>query len=204
MSSKVRALFCLVTLVAAAGVFSFIRKQFLSYQSTYEYSLARIDERNGGQSLIGQQFPLDQLTDQHTNLLSAKPLHNLTVIAVVDPDCPACEIAIDQIREVKNISEANGIGFNCVAFSLINEHERLVDYCTLLGTSTPAFALKPDANLTHSGFATLVVPSFLLLSRSGTIMNVFPGTDASDEVRKLMVKSMMAEVLAVDPSQIRP
>lgn len=117
------------------------------------------------------------------------------MIAVVDPHCPACKAAESEMSGVNNRLTNAGIPYFIMILGSTNSASEYFAYADSLNLSSKAFIWRTDESQPPPSLHEMVIPSHLLLSRDGVVVDKWPGTHQDPVVRQRMMNQITADAL---------
>lgn len=145
---------------------------------------------------IGEKIDLKMLKAADGSGITTLSGKQPVMLVSLNPACSMCAVARDQMRLVREALVVAGIQYYPVCFSPIDSQRNFFDYSKSLGLKEPAFEWQ---GTTSPGQAILdmTVPSHLLVNHDGTVIQVWPGSNADREVRQRMATQIVNDTLVI-------
>jgi hypothetical protein len=145
----------------------------------------------------GSRINLARLKTRDGEVLANVVGKPLTMLVTVDPECGACKVAANEMRDVQNRVEPLGSDYYPVSVTAaVTSPQSLADfygYTDSFGFNSPGFLWANDEESPPEALFTMVIPSHLLIDRNGVIARKWPGTDHSQRLRKRMAYQIVAD-----------
>lgn len=180
-------IFCVWWLVTPKKISyeNYFLKQGFNFQSMR-------DESEGTGPKIGETIDLTKIYDLHGNRLSDSVKGKLLIIAVVDPDCPACESAQSDLHIIENESNKLGLEYFAVSFSSKYSSNEFSTYSKKIAFHSN-FLIWKDETPAPNALLHIVTPSHIMVDDKGKVIYVWLGTSKDEGVRKRMRDQIIAD-----------
>lgn len=145
---------------------------------------------------IGERIDLKMLKAADGSAIATVSGKQPVMLVSINPACSMCTVARDQMRLVREALVVAGIQYYPVCFSPIDSQRNFFDYSKALGLKEPAFEWQ---GTTSPGSAVLdmTVPSHLFVDYDGTVIQVWPGSNADQEVRQRMATQIVNDTMVI-------
>ena len=161
----------------------------------FDFSARREGPASG--PLIGDRIDLAIPKERNGRTLAeAVRGSSFCMIAIVDPHCAACKAATGQMRGIDRRLRKPGVPYFVLMLSDSSDTASYFQYASSLGVgSSEAFVWSMLEAQAPSSLSQMVVPSHLLLSKDGIVVNKWPGTHQDPVVRQQMVNQITTDVI---------
>lgn len=116
----------------------------------------------------GTQLNLARLKTRDGEVLANVISKPLTMLVTVDPDCGACKVASDEMRDVQSRVEPLGMSVTATVTSPQASAD-FFSYTDSFGFNSPGFLWAKDEEKPPEALFTMVVPSHILIDRNGVV-----------------------------------
>ena len=120
----------------------------------------------------------------------------LIMIALVDPHCPACKAAAEELNGISNRLERSGIPYFRLMLTRDKEGLAINPTDPSLESSKSFFVWRTDLRQAPPSLDDMVVPSHLLIRNDGVVIDKWPGTHRNSLIRERMANQITTEALA--------
>ncbi|MFN0140265.1 MAG: hypothetical protein ACKVQW_09285 [Pyrinomonadaceae bacterium] len=186
----------IVTIIVVATGVQFLRDSAespVAILSSFDFGPLRGEENPGRGAQPGELIDIRHLTDKNGQNLADYSRADLTLLAVIDPECWATSTAVDHILDVERGAREIGVDYFLVSFTYDESSSRFWEVAQRISPNTIPFLWDQNERPPES-LITMVVPSFLVVDRSGTILQTFPGTNVNADTRAKMASRTIEEV----------
>lgn len=161
----------------------------------FDFSARREGPASG--PLIGERIDLAIPKERNGRPLGeAARGSSFCMIAIIDPHCAACKVATTQMRGIERRLRTPGIPYFVVMLSDSSDSASYFQYASSLGvSSSETFVWDMLEAPVPSSLSQMIVPSHLLLSKDGIVVNKWPGTHQDPAVRQRMVNQITTDVM---------
>jgi hypothetical protein len=147
----------------------------------------------------GKRINLTRLRNRNGEALTNLVNTRLIMLVTVDPECGACRVAADEMRDIQRRLKPLGIKYYAISVTAPITSSRspadFFSYTDSLGLNAPGFLWANNEEKPDEALFTMVLPSHLLLDSTGAILHKWPGTDQSPQVRRSMANQIVADTL---------
>jgi peroxiredoxin len=144
---------------------------------------------------IGEKIAVQFYKDKVGNSLLDSINSDIVVLATVDENCRFSRLSMDQMEYIQTTAKSNGIDYLLVSFNLKISPTEFFDFAQSLNSSTKSFAWFGNESEMLASLPKMIVPSHLIINKTGEILRVFPGTDVEKQTRDRMANQIVAEML---------
>ena len=148
----------------------------------------------GSGPALGTQIDLSGYKTRDGSNLKDAIKGRSAMLFVVDPQCPACQAASDQLAGIKERLAHMGVTTFIVMFSKTENAANAFSYAESLAIGSEAFVRPKDDTVKTDSVFRMVVPSQILIDKEGTVINKWPGTSPDPVVRKKIVNQIVSDV----------
>ena len=145
---------------------------------------------------IGEQIDLKPLKDNAGMSLSSTIGGRLSMLVLVDPQCGACRVASDQMRIVRDTVVNAGVQYYLVSVTSSDPSDDFFKYTDSLNLDSRSYLLRMNEGSPSQQLYGMVLPSHILIDRTGRIIRKWPGTSTSKSVRLHMANQIASDTLA--------
>ena len=117
---------------------------------------------------------------------------SLAMVVFVDPHCTACTNSKDSFRSLRERVAEPGIAYYVLMLAE-GDRQSLFAYADSLKLGAEAFVWSSDAGTPPPSLGTMALPSHLLITSEGLIVNKWLGTPQSAGMSESMVNQITAE-----------
>ncbi len=151
----------------------------------FDFNTLRSSNKEWGGPDIGETVDMNRLKGHDGETLASIIGDRPAMLVVVDPRCSMCKVAADQMNYVRNQLLPMRVAYYVTDFSPVdrNFYQR---YATGLVDGVPAFLWSQDEVTPPQSLLKIVQPSHILIDHSGTVLRVWPGSNATKTVRDRM------------------
>jgi len=146
---------------------------------------------------IGETIDLRSVKDRNGRTLAeAIKVKSLAMVVVVNPNCGACTTAKDSLRSLRERAEKAGFVYYVLMIPDGSDTQKYFAFADSLNLKAESFVwstadAKPPASL-----VTMTVPSHLLLTNEGLVVDKWLGIDKSASIQQATVNRIVAEAVA--------
>lgn len=144
---------------------------------------------------IGEKIDLSRLKTKEGRTLARVVDKGPIVLVSVNPACPMCRKATDEMNDLREKLTGMKLGYYVVCFESETPHFDFFKYSASLNVNAPSFLWNADGGPPPSSLFKMTNPSHLLLDSDGTVIRVWPGSYADKEVRDRMARQIIADTL---------
>jgi len=186
---------CVIMFSVTAVVTAFLARWTggRSNRSGYNFQSAENEPSSGPR--VGERIAVREFKSFAGKTLADEiKSHPLTIAVLVDPGCSACAASKDQIFAVRD-AIANSTIYYCVLM-LPNDvaSTQHLEFANSLELQDRAYFASAREK-SNAAWATMVIPSHLLLDANGTILQKWPGTNRNRSVRESMANQIVSDAL---------
>jgi hypothetical protein len=168
-STRAIAIVCVVTFLLSVSVTSAIvrwkHRHELSTQG-FDFSDRLNDESSGPR--VGEIIDLTVPRREDGRTLSDLARNSrFLIVAVVDPECPACKATERQMSDIGERLSSYNIPYCLLMLNRRTSASEYLEYARSLGLDSTAFVWRNDKTSPPKALAEMVIPSHLLLDRNG-------------------------------------
>lgn len=145
---------------------------------------------------IGEKIDLTMLKARDGSPMAQLVGKQLIMLASINPACRMCKIGKDQLFFIRNKIAPLGIKYYPVCFDPVESHN-FFDYSNSIGLTEPAFEWR-GVNRPSRSLLDMNIPSHLLVDHNGTVLGVWPGSYAEQEVRQRMGSQIVEDTLIIN------
>jgi hypothetical protein len=113
------------------------------------------------------------------------------MLVLVDPKCALCRESADSIQRISAALRDMDCNYYAVSFNTKISPSKLDAYMDSLGVHNKVFTWSPQSAPLDS-FAQMVTPSHLLINADGAILETWPGSSWSRQLRQEMAEQIIA------------
>lgn len=190
---------CVAAFAFAMGAASYLTGGFREIDANttegFDFSFARDEKLDWVGPKVGERISLARLKTQDGDTLASMTGSNLVMVVMVDPDCGACRVAADEMRDVRNRIARAGINYYPASVTARQSPSQFVEYTKSLRIREPALLWQIQEEAPPESLFTMVLPSHLLLDSTGVIVRKWPGTDHSQAIRRRMANQIVADTV---------
>lgn len=166
------------------GFISYKRSHQTSVFFTQGFDFYGIKDETLDHPKIGENIQLINLSDIQGNYFQKSNDRRLILLAVLDPKCMACAVSGDLIENIRKYCDRFQIDYRAMVLVPIDKTVDQRKYAKNFGFQD-LYHWNEDKDL-PSSLAQLVTPNHILVDNMGTVIHVWPGTNNSENVRKVM------------------
>jgi hypothetical protein len=166
-------------------------------------SLVQLQEQSFVQAQLQTQSPSGPATGDTLNLEAFRSRsgaslarsikgRSLAMVVFVDPNCTACTNSRDSFRSLRERVAEPGIAYYVLMLAE-GDRQSLFAYADSLKLDAEAFVWSTDAGKLPASLGTMALPSHLLITTEGLIVNKWLGTPQSTSMSESMVNQTTAE-----------
>lgn len=148
----------------------------------------------GSGPALGTQMDLSRYRTRNGSSLKDALNGRPALLFVVDPQCPACQAASDQLTGIREGLSVAGVATVIVMFSKTENAANAFSYAESLVIGSEAFVSPIDETVKTDSVFRMVVPSQILVDKEGTVINKWPGTSPDPVARKKIVNQIVSDV----------
>jgi hypothetical protein len=142
---------------------------------------------------VGEKVDLTRLRAKDGTPLAGMAGKRPVMIAAVNPGCPMCRVAVDEMIHLRAKLAAMGIDYYTVSFSRVDSRPAFFDYAASLKVGAPSFLWDAGAGAPPEALVVMGTPSHLLLNPDGTVIRVWPGSHQDVSLRQRMARQIIAD-----------
>lgn len=147
---------------------------------------------------IGKKIDLSKLKNQENITLSSNAKNNLIMIVHADPLCKMSQVTVENMKNLQAEAINNNIDYVLVSFHPEQSSKQLSSYfVNKFGLKVDTYTVEPSNDDIFLSLKNLVSPTHLLVTKSGTILNKFPGSSYVKEDRDEMMEEIRGKMLDV-------
>jgi hypothetical protein len=189
------SLCCSLFFFVSLGVKSFLSKPVGNgnYKSgTFDFNMLRSPKVPWSGPRPGVKIDLAGFVNSdHQRLANVVGMKQPFMLVLVDPKCGLCKESVDSIKRISAALRDMDCNYFAVSFNPNVSPSNLDAYMDLLGVHSKAFTWSPQSAPLDS-FAQMVTPSHLLISANGAILETWPGSSWSRQLRQEMAEQIIA------------
>jgi hypothetical protein len=189
------SLCCVLFLIVSLGVKSLLSKQGGNKHykpGTFDFSTLRSTKIPWSGPHPGAKLDLSGFVNSdNRQLANVAGMEQPFMLVLVDPRCALCRESADSIRRISTALREMGCNYYAVSFNPNASPSKINAYMGSLGIHGKAFAWSRQS-VPLDSFAQMVTPSHLLLSADGTILETWPGSSWSRQLRQEMAEQIIA------------
>lgn len=153
-----------------------------------------VEEESWAGPKIGRTIDLTRLKDRDGTPLLAAGEHEFLMVAIVDPECAAAKAASDQLTGVREGITKEGVPYYPISVIASTSETDFFTYADSLNLGK-AYLWRKSEPEPPAELYSMVVPSHLLLTKDGTVVRKWPGTNPSKAIRARMVNQIVSDTL---------
>jgi hypothetical protein len=146
---------------------------------------------------VGERIDLSLLRTSSGSRLSDAIGEEPAILVSINPACPMCKTAIDEMQYIREHVLPLGFHYYAVSFTSLESANNFEDYAKSLGFDPPAFEWAKGAALPSALITNMTAPSHLLVDRNGIVIRVWPGSYSEPEVRQRMGHQIVEDALLI-------
>lgn len=170
-------------------------KPALFLKQGFDFRALRSEDQPWTGPEIGEKIDLKMLKAADGSAIATLVGKQPVMLVSINPSCYMCSVAKDQMRLVREALVAADIQYYPVCFSPDSKHNSF-DYSRSLGFKGPAFEWQ-GATEPAPSIINMTVPSHMLVDQDGTVIQVWPGSNAEEEVRQRMSTQIVNDTLVI-------
>ncbi|MDT5122936.1 MAG: hypothetical protein QOC96_2418 [Acidobacteriota bacterium] len=148
---------------------------------------------------IGEKIDLTRLRTKDGKTLASMIGQRPVMVVSVNPDCPMCATARDEMIHLHNKLAAMNINYYLICFAPQTSPSDFFKYTDSLNVGAPSFLWNSEAGAPSESLFKMTSPSHLLLNTDGTVIRVWPGSYKEMSVRQRMAQQIIADTaVAID------
>ncbi len=121
----------------------------------------------------------------------------VSMLVLVDPDCGATSAASDQLRVVHDSMRKVGVHYYLVSVTSSAPPAEFFTYTRSLASDASSYLWAQNEAVPSPKLYSMVLPSHILIDQTGTIIHKWPGTSASEDVRRKMADEISSDTRSV-------
>lgn len=180
----------LISRIRAKDIAAANKKIFLT--EGYDFRQKRLLNPDLSEPQIGSQINISDLQTSRREKLSTLVKGDLLLMAVVDPDCPACQSSKDLIESIRLKTDGLAIRYLPIVWSYPTRDAEVQQYAEGLGFET--CIRWSGAGAPPLSLKTLGTPSHVLLTKEGVILQTWTGTSVDRETRMRMSRQIASDL----------
>lgn len=139
---------------------------------------------------VGEKIDLTQLKGRDGVSLAKAIGESPAIIVAVDDQCGMCQIAANEIRYIYDRLADSGIRYYIVSFTS-HEPSSFFGFIDSLGIDISAFMWAKEISPPPEPLFTMVVPSHLMIDRTGIVIRKWPGASEDKSIRERMANQII-------------
>lgn len=159
----------------------------------FDFTPLRSSENEWRGPEIGEKIDLTRLRTKDgqtlTSLIGQRPI----MVVSVNPECPMCATARDEMIHIRNKLAAMNINYYLICFTPQAAPSDFFKYTDWLNVGASSFLWNSEAGAPSESLSQITSPSHLLLNMDGTVIRVWPGSYKEMSVRQRMAQQIIAD-----------
>lgn len=144
---------------------------------------------------IGERIELARLKDRQGNPLVIYARDRVAMLVLIDPECGACQAALDQLQAVRDRIGVEGVPYYLISVTSSVPANDFFAYADSLELGSAIYLWKASELRPPRPLYSMVLPSHILIRPDGAIVRKWPGTSISEYDRARMVNQIVADTL---------
>lgn len=182
-----------ISLSGSRSVASWYRARASFPAEGFDFSLSMKQKWSGPE--IGEHLDLTHFVGRDGVHLTDSIKGRMFILINAAPDCRACQAAHDQMQNVCDRLARANVECKLAAVFTLQSPAEVFKAMDAWGVQSPAFLWQRDETFPPEKILKMVMPSFILLDRQGTILRKWPGTDRRQLIRFRMANQIVADTL---------
>jgi|GEM_PF-1442126 hypothetical protein len=122
--------------------------------------------------------------------------HSLAMLVVIDPNCGTCATAKDSLRSLRDRVEKAGITYYVLMLPAENDAQKYFAFADSLNLGAESFVWSSADSKPPSSLTTLTIPSHILVTTEGLVVDKWPGIDKTASSSEGMVNQIASAAVA--------
>jgi hypothetical protein len=146
---------------------------------------------------VGDTLDLTSFRSQKGQTLAqAINTHSLAMMVLVDPNCGTCTAAKDSLRNLRDRVEKAGITYYVLMLPAEGDAQKYFAYADSLNLAAESFVWSSVDSKPPGSLTTLSMPSHILVTNEGLVVDKWSGIEKSAGNRENMVNRIASEAVA--------
>jgi hypothetical protein len=196
-----------VVVILLCGVVAFVSAKYLTSKllslksptdqsEGFDFNILNSGKPETGPK-VGERIDLDRLKGPGGKSLADTIGERPAVIVAVDPLCGMCRESADEMRDIRTRVAPSGVQYYLVAFSTPTTPSDFFKFADSLNTGAQACLWSTNEGEPPRQLSEMLVPSHFLIDRNGVVIKKWPGSSATESVRRRMANQIVTDTLDI-------
>jgi len=183
----------LISRIRARDIAAANKKVFLT--EGYDFRQKRLLNPASTEPKNGTQIDFSDLQTSRREKLSTLMSGDLLLMAVLDPDCGACQLSKDMLENLRSQTGVMGIKYLPIVLNYPTKDAEVQKYAEGLGFET--CIRWADAGAPPLSLKMLGTPSHVLLTKEGVVLQTWVGTNVDPDARMRMSRQITSDLALI-------